>query len=177
MGFLLATLCVAALGPAQGQGRAKPAANLELPAPVQEIVDAIRAAVSSGDIEDLSEPWAWNELKPDLGTGPVADPILHWRAQSKDGSGRETLDQLDALLSEPPAVVPLGRDLENNRLYVWPAFAETALTRLTPGQQRQFERLASPAQARADMLSTGRYRGPRLVIGADGTWHRFSVDP
>jgi hypothetical protein len=142
---------------------------------VQELVEALRAAVAAGDIEELREPLAWSELKPALGAGPVADPIAHWRRQSADGSGRETLALLDALLATPPLILPLGRDVENNRLYVWPDFAETPLDRLTTSQQAHVARLVAPSPVAA-MLRANRYRGPRLVIGADGTWHRFGPD-
>jgi hypothetical protein len=69
-------------------------------------------------------------------------------------------------------VLPLGRDLENNRLYVWPYFAEVPLDKLSPAQEVELLRLVSPA-ALKDMRSSGKYTHWRIVIGADGTWHSF----
>ena len=153
--------------------RTKPAA---LPPQVVEMRDAILAAAAIGDIGELRTPFEWNELPPDIADGPASDPIAHWRAASADGQGREILAALANMLSVPPAVLPGGRDIENNRVFVWPYLAELPLATLTPAQEVDLYRLVPPAEAKA-IKDKGRYTGWRLVIGADGTWISFKKDP
>lgn len=154
-----------------------PRDDSQLPSPVQEMLEMIQTAVASGRIDDLKDAIDWNEMKPDLAAdGTVADPVAYWKSLSKAGDGQETLDRLGALLSGPPAVVRYGRDIENNRLFIWPDWAERPLATLSPGGEDQLRRLAS-ADEIAAMKADGRYRGWRLVLGADGTWHSFRQDP
>ena len=143
-----------------------------LPGPVQDMREAILSAVRSGRIEELRHAWELNELKPDLGAASVGDPVAHWRQISGDGEGREILAALAEILDAGYVVLPLGRDLENNRLYVWPYFAEVPLDKLSPAQEVELLRLVSPT-ALKDMRSAGKYTHWRIVIGADGTWHSF----
>jgi hypothetical protein len=144
-----------------------------LPDPVADMREAILSAVASGRIEDLHHAWETNELKPDVGVDlKGADPIVHWKRISGDGEGREILAVLGEILDAGCTVLPLGRDLENNRVYVWPSFAAMDIDKLSPGQEVQLLRLVSPTAAR-EMRATGRYTHWRLGIGADGTWHFF----
>lgn len=159
--------------------QARPAADLEisygtakLPAPVAEMREAILAAVRSGNIEELRHAFELNELKPELGPEPVGDPVAYWKKISGDGEGREILAVLAELLDAGYVTLPLGRDLENNRIYVWPYFAEVPLAKLTPAQQVELLRLVPPAAAK-EMMGAGKYTYWRLAIGADGTWHSF----
>jgi hypothetical protein len=147
-----------------------------LPAPVEDMREAILSAVRSGRIEELRHAWELNELKPDLGVAPVGDPIAHWKQVSGDGEGREILAILAEILEAGYVVLPLGRDLENNRLYVWPYFAEVPLDKLSPGQEVEVLRLVPPAVAK-EMRLAGKYTHWRIVIGADGTWHSFRRGP
>lgn len=153
---------------------AKPslAATGRLPTAVQDMQDLIMTAVRSGDIADLRAAIEWNEIRPDVADAPVADVIAHWRQTSADGAGREILAALANVLALPFAVLPLGKDIENNRIYVWPAIADKPLGTLTLAEQVDLLRLMPPAEAVA-MLEKGRYTGWRLAIGADGTWHSF----
>ena len=144
-----------------------------LPAPVLEMRDAILAAVKSGRIEDLKIAIEMNEMKPNFGDGPVPDPIAHLKQASGDGEGRDVLAALGNLLDAGYATLPLGRDLENNRIYVWPYFAETGLKDLTPAQEVELYRLVPPAAAQ-EMREKGRYNYWRVGIAADGTWHLMS---
>jgi hypothetical protein len=144
----------------------------KLPAPVAEMREAILAAVRSGNIEELRHAFELNELKPELGPEPVGDPVAFWKKISGDGEGREVLAVLAEILDAGYVAVPLGRDLENNRIYVWPYFAEVPLQKLTPAQQVELLRLVPPAAAK-EMVQTGKYTYWRLAIGADGTWHHF----
>jgi hypothetical protein len=152
--------------------KATPAVSTSLPAPVLDMQDLILTAVRSGDIADLRPAIEWNEIRPEVADAPVADLIAHWRQTSADGAGREILAALANVLALPFAVVPLGKDIENNRIFVWPAIAEKPLGTLTLAEQVALLRLMPPAEAVA-MLEKGRYTGWRLAIGADGTWHSF----
>jgi hypothetical protein len=143
-----------------------------LPAQVLEMREAILAAVKSGRIEELRHAYELNELKPDLGLQPMPDPVAHWKQISGDGEGREILAALAEVLDAGYVMLPLGRDLENNRIYVWPYFAEVPLDTLSPGQQVELLRLVPPAAAK-DMAAGRKYAHWRLAIGADGTWHSF----
>jgi hypothetical protein len=174
-------LAQAAKGNSDGSKKqqVRPSADLDvnygaakLPAPVAEMREAILAAVRSGKIDELRHAYELNELKPELGPESVSDPVAHWKKISGDGEGLEVLAALGEILDAGYAAVPLGRDLENNRIYVWPYFAEVPLRKLTPAQQVELLRLVPPAAAK-EMLQTGKYTYWRLAIGADGTWHHF----
>jgi len=146
-----------------------------LPAPVAELREAILAAVHSGRIEELQIPFDMNELKPDLAAPPGTDPIAHLKTISGDGEGREILAVLSLLLDSGYAIVPAGKDLENNAVYVWPYFAETGLESLRPGEEVDLYRLVTPAAAKA-MRAAKKWSWWRLVIGADGAWHTFAKE-
>lgn len=151
-----------------------------LPVPVQEMREAMLEAIRSGSIEDLRHAFELNELKPELGPGFGADgssdPVAYWRKISGDGEGREILAALAQVLEMDHVVQPLGRDIENNRLFVWPYLAEIPLAKLTPAQEVDLLRLVPPGAAQA-MKAAGKYTHWRLVIGADGTWHSFLKQP
>ena len=76
------------------------------------------------------------------------------------------------ILDLPPAALPLGKDLENNLIYVWPYLAEKPLDTLSAAEQVDLYRLV-PAAKVAEMREKKRWTWWRLVIGADGTWHMF----
>jgi hypothetical protein len=178
--------CVGLIGAAAAQGEARrgqtPAAprvhygTAELPGPVQEMREAILDAVKSGRIEDLREAYELNELKPELAAAPVADPVAYWRQISGDGHGLEVLAALGQILDAGWVVLPSGRDLENNGVYVWPYFAEVPLDRLSLGQEVELIRLLGTAEA-SEGKRQGRYTSWRIAIGADGVWHSFRKMP
>jgi hypothetical protein len=141
-----------------------------LPQPVLDLREAMLAAIESGQIEELRHPYDMSEIKPDLGAPPRTDPVAHWKATSGDGQGREVLAALSLILDTGYVATPRGADIENNRLYVWPYFAEMPLAKLTPRQEVELLRLV-PAGAAREMKEKGKYTHWRLVIGADGTWH------
>lgn len=143
-----------------------------LPQPVRELRDTLLEAVQSGKIEELRYAYDLNDIKPDLGAPAGADPVAHWRKISGDGNGREVLAALSLLLEAGYVVLPLGADPENNRLYIWPYFAEVPLGGLTPAQEVELLRLVPPAKAK-EMKAAGKYTHWRLTIGADGSWHAF----
>ncbi|MGH6815048.1 MAG: hypothetical protein ACREC6_05030 [Hyphomicrobiaceae bacterium] len=144
----------------------------KLPTPVAEMREAILTAVRDGRIEELRVAIELNEIKPDFGAAASGDPIAYLKAVSGDGEGREILAILGELLEGGYTVIPMGKDIENNKLYVWPYFAEVPLKDLTPAQDVELLRLVSPAAAK-DMKDKGRYTHWRMTVGADGTWHSF----
>ena len=144
----------------------------QLPAPVAEVRDAILSAVRSGRIEDLAAPIEWNELKPTIADTPVDDPIAYWKKISGDGEGREILAILGEILEAGHVALPLGKDIENNKMYIWPAFAEMPLDKLTPDQEVRLYRLVKPDEVKA-MRQKKKWTWYRLAIRADGTWHSF----
>jgi len=148
----------------------------KLPAPVQEIREAILSAVRAGRIEELRHAYELNELKPDLGPTATGDPVAYWRKISGDGEGREVLAALAEILDAGYVAVPLGPDLENNRVYVWPYFAEVPLDKLTPRQEVELLRLVAPPAAK-EMKAARKYAYWRIAIGADGTWHSLRKEP
>jgi hypothetical protein len=163
----------------KGQGDAAPQVQYgtgKLPAPVQEMREAILGAVKTGRIEELRHAYELNELKPDLGPTAAGDPVAYWKKISGDGEGREILAALAEILETGYVVVPLGPDLENNRVYVWPYFAEVPLDKLTPPQEVELLRLVPPVVAK-EMKTARKYTYWRITIGADGTWHSLRKDP
>lgn len=143
-----------------------------LPAPVAEMREAILGAVRSGQIDDLLAAIEWNELPPAFADTPVDDPIAFLREASADGAGREMLAILADLLSAGATRLPIGRDVENADVYVWPYLAERPLDKLSPAEEVELLRLV-PAATAAAMRAAKRWTWYRLVIGADGTWHSF----
>ena len=148
----------------------------QLPPAVQDMREAILSAVASGNIEELRHAYELNELKPDLGGGPIADPIAYWRQISGDGAGLEILAILAGILDSGFVALAQGRDVENAKVYVWPYFAEVPVAALSPAQEVELLRLVPPAMVR-EMKATGRYTYWRIAIGADGTWHSFRRQP
>ncbi len=161
-------------GPPGPASSAAPAVKpVPLPQPAAEMREAILTAVHAGSIDELRIPLEWNEIKPDVAPGRVDDPVAYWRKISGDGEGREILAVLGRILELPHAVEPLGKDFENNRVFVWPYLALADLSRLTPAQEVELYRLVSPAEAKV-MKERKRWTWWRLSIGADGTWHSFT---
>lgn len=153
---------------------AQPSAQLppKMSFAVEELVTLLRQAVASGQIDGLKAALELNGVKPDVGANQDADVIGHLKASSADPEGYAVLAILSLLLDGPPILLPLGRDLENNRVWVWPAFAETPLARLTPTEQVQLRKLVREPEL-AKMRVKGKYSGPRLIIGQDGLWQAF----
>lgn len=144
----------------------------ELPIAVQEMRDAILAAVVRGDFDELRTAIEWNELRPDFGLDKTIDPIAHWKANMA-GDGIEILAILGEILQGAPAKLPIGPDLENNAVYVWPYMSEKPPAQLTPGEKVELYRIAGAEKA-SDIIKSGKWTWYRLAIGADGTWHTFA---
>jgi hypothetical protein len=184
-GFALVSLTTAMLGaaypatppasealPTAAASKSKKGTELELPAAVAATRQVILDAVDSDRLEDLKYAVDLNEIKPELGAEAVPDPIAFWRQHSVDGTGHDILQAIATLFERPPAVLPLGQDPENTKLFVWPAFADRGFDAFTPEDTTYLQRLEGPAKA-AQMRALGRYTGWRLIIGADGVWHVF----
>ena len=144
----------------------------KLPIQVAEMRDAILAAALSGRIKELLIPIQWNELRPDFGAVNSSNPIPDFKKLSIDGEGREILAILKKLLEMPYAIVRQGRDIENNKIYVWPYVAELPLQKLKPEQEVELLEII-PRDSYKSMKKNGKYTYWRLAIGADGTWHEF----
>jgi hypothetical protein len=143
-----------------------------LPGPVLDLREGLLAAIEAGEIEALRRAFDMSDIKPDLGAPPNTDPVAHWKSLSGDGQGREVLAALSLILDAGYVAVLRGADIENNRIYVWPYFAEIPLGKLTPRQEVELLRLVPPSVAR-EMKEKGKYTYWRVAIGADGTWRAF----
>lgn len=158
--------------PAVAANAAAAVSNATLPRNTAEMRDAILGAVRSGKLADLRAAIELNELRPDIADERAGDVVAYFKSQSKDGEGRETLAALDKILALPPAVVPFGRDIENNAIYVWPYLAERDLATLTPAEEADLAALV-PVEELAALKAAKRWVWWRAAIGADGTWHSF----
>ena len=146
--------------------------DVKLPARIAEMRELILAAVRSANIEDLKAAIDESGMKPDMGFDASADPIAELKKASADGAGLETLAALGEILDMQPATLPLGKDLENNLIYVWPYLAEQPLERLTPAEAIDLYRLV-PAAKVSEMREKKRWLWWRIAIGADGSWLMF----
>jgi hypothetical protein len=145
--------------------------NETLPPAVMEMREAIQTAARTGRLEELRTPIELNELKPETGAPAGSDLLAYWKSFSTDGQGLDVMAAMVAVLDAAPATLPLGADIENNRLFVWPGFATRPLSALTAEEDAELLRIAQ--NDGATMKASGHYAGWRLVIGADGTWHSF----
>jgi hypothetical protein len=150
--------------------------EVALPPNVREMRDAILAAAHSGHIEELKLPIEWNELPPEFGSEPGSDPVALFKKLSADGEGREILAILANILAMPPATLGVGRDPENNTIYVWPYLAERPLGALSPAEQTDLLRLMPAAEAKS-LQDKKKWSWWRLAIDAGGTWLAFMKRP
>ncbi|MEZ5817252.1 MAG: hypothetical protein R3D44_09235 [Hyphomicrobiaceae bacterium] len=141
-----------------------------MPAPVADMRAAILEAVRSGRLEDLRYAIELNEMRPVFGAGGERDLIAAIRNASADGEGHDVLAALGRILDADWVAVPRGADIENNRIYVWPRFAETGTAGLEMDAIAELARIL-PAGTLALALEQGVYNYWRIGIAADGTWH------
>ena len=139
-----------------------------LPDPVKRMLERIATAAQSGEIENMQPVFESNELKPMVATASAGDPIALWKKESADGSGRDILAAMLNVLSSGYARVGQGAD----EMYVWPYFAETGVTALTPAQEVELYRIV-PRERVAEMKKSGKYSYYRLGIAPNGVWHYF----
>lgn len=139
-----------------------------LPDPVKRMLEQIAAAAQSGEIENMRPVLESNELKPMVATAYVDDPIALWKKVSADGSGRDVLAAMLDVVSS--GYVRMGQG--DQEMYVWPYFAETGLSGLSPSQEVELYRIVPPSLAVA-MKRSGKYSYYRLGIAPNGVWHYF----
>ena len=139
-----------------------------LPDPVKRMIEQIAAAAQSGEIENMRPVLESNELKPMVATAHVDDPIALWKKESADGSGRDVLAAMLDVVSS--GYVRMGQG--DQEMYVWPYFAETGLSGLSPSQEVELYRIVPPSLAVA-MKRSGKYSYYRLGIAPNGVWHYF----
>jgi hypothetical protein len=139
-----------------------------LPDPVKRMVERIATAAQSGEIETMRTVYESNELKPMVAAASVGDPIALWKKESADGSGRDILAAMLNVLSSGYARVGQGPD----EMFVWPYFAETGVSALTPAQEVELYRIV-PRERVAEMKKSGKYNYYRLGIAPNGVWHYF----
>lgn len=166
--------------PAKAENKAKTAAGgtpevlydlSTLPAPVQRMLKQIIEAAASGNIEAMRPVFESNELKPMVTTAYVDDPVGFWKKGSADGAGRDVLAAMLNVLSVGFVKVANGKD-KNDEMYIWPYFAATDLSKLTPEQEVDLYRLVPPSEA-VPMKQAGSYGWYRLGISPSGVWHYF----
>lgn len=144
-----------------------------LPPAVLDMRAAILAAVEREDMVELKAAMDLNELKPEVGAPDGTDAITHLKNVSADGSGKDVLAVIGRLFAGSWAAIPGGRDIENNRIYVWPHFAEVPIEGLSEAESAALDALVGPGQGKT-IRETQRWAGWRLSIGADGVWHMFT---
>ena len=140
----------------------------ELPDPVKRMLQQIADAAQSGDIEKMRPVFESNELKPMVTTAYVDDPIAFWKKASADGTGRDVLAAMLNVMTSGFVRKGQGRD----EIFVWPYFAETDLSKLTPAQEVELYRILSPELA-LQMKNAGKYNYYRLGISPTGVWQYF----
>ncbi len=146
--------------------------NASLPPQVAELRELILSAVRSGTIDDLRTAIDRDVVRPDFGLPLGDDPVAALKGASIDGAGHETLAALGEILDMPPAALPLGKDIENNLIYVWPYLAERPADTLSGAESVDLYRLV-PATKVREMQDKKRWTWWRLEIGADGSWIMF----
>lgn len=143
-----------------------------MPAHVADTRERLLAAVRAASIDDLAAIIDDSATKPDFGMATSGDPIAALKNLSADGAGAEILAVLSEVLDVAPATLPLGKDLENNLIYVWPYLAEKPLEALSGSELIDLYRLV-PAAKIPEMREKKRWLWWRLAIGADGSWLMF----
>ena len=144
-----------------------------MPPAVAEMRAAILAAVETGDIAELRGAMELNELRPEFGAPAGVDSIGYLKSLSTDGTGKDVLADLGRLFEGTWAAIPGGRDVENNRIYVWPHFAEVPIAGLSEAELAALELLVGADLAKS-IKDAGRWTWWRISIGADGVWHMFT---
>jgi hypothetical protein len=161
-------------------GLTKPNLSLEKPPMLQRDVSALPAQVAamrerileaarSGDPEKLRIAIERNETPPVLIRGRKGDGVAILKDKSFDKEGREILARLISVLEGPFLRLNPGKPQE---MFVWPAYAGLMWERLSPEEWVELYRLV-PAPIIKDSLDNRIYKGDRIGIGADGTWHYF----
>ncbi len=138
----------------------------QLPAPVRQMRDKIIEAAASGDIQ---------RLRPLVNIGPNQtlvmnadsdDPVEMLKSFAGDADGQEILAIFIDLLSTAAVRLEAGKPDE---VYVWPYFAGTPLSSLTPPERVELLRIITAGDL-LGMEETGTYNFYRIGISPDGQW-------
>jgi hypothetical protein len=140
-----------------------------LPVAVARMRERILAAARSGDLQKLVTVMQSNETMPVFSFSNEKDPAAYWRRNYPDSGGIELLSILITVLETGFVHAERGTPQE---VYLWPYFARTRLTSLTPEQKVELFRLITGSDFK-EMVEFGAYQFYRLGIGPDGTWHFF----
>ena len=111
-----------------------------------------------------------NEMRPAIGEGDGSDALESLKLLAKENPDIGLLVIIGRLLNSRWVAAPLGPDAENNRVFVWPRFAETGLKDLSASDEAELK-IIVPEEALTAMRKRGVYDFWRIGIGADGTWH------
>lgn len=142
----------------------------ELPVPVRDTWEKLRAAAASGEIERLRPLLDASPEPPILSFGsPGEDPIEDLRSFSGDAQGSEILAILLEVLDAGYVHIDVGTEQE---VYAWPYFVRVALDELTPEQRVELYTLLTQADVE-EMREFGTYVFYRVGISPDGTWRYF----
>jgi hypothetical protein len=145
-----------------------------LPAQVRAMRTAIIEAARSGDLERMRSAIERNEMPPVFARGQraptVSEDLLRIvRERSGDGLGRQVMAEIITLFALGYARINIG---DRQEMFVWPYLAALDPRLLDAEQEVELYRFARPDQLK-EWREKGRYLGPRLGIGPDGTWHYF----
>lgn len=139
-----------------------------LPERVAEMRQAILEAARSGELDAMVPVLQSNELMPLLAERRVEDPVAFFKESSADGSGRDILAAMIDILEAGY----VKTEVAGTETYIWPYFAVYPIPALTPAQEVELYRIASPAEVAA-MKAARRYLHYSIGIGPEGTWHYF----
>lgn len=149
--------------------------NRKLPGHVADTRDQLLAAVRAASLDELASIAEASHVRTDFGREHRGDARAALKALSADGRGHDVLAALADCLDVAPATLPLGRDLENNLIYVWPYLAEKPIDQLTPHDEIALYRLVPVAKV-AEMREKKRWLWWRVAIAADGSLIAFTID-
>ncbi len=144
----------------------------KLPKPVQEMRTAIIKAAKSGKLDAMLPVLQRNEILPIVSFGSTQHPIDFWKSTSKDGNGKDILEDMQKIFTMPYAIEKPGTKDER---YIWPYLAEITPNKLTAKQEADLKTLTSPDMLKK-MKTQKRYLFYRATIGKDGTWHTYALE-
>jgi hypothetical protein len=180
--LVVVMLCALVYGSQAGFGqrsatdKKSAAPSFQIPAHVAETRELILTAVRAAAIDDLVPLIDSSPTRTEFGLAGQHDgasAVAALKKRSADGNGHEILALLASVLDVAPATLPLGKDLENNLIYVWPYLAERPIESLSGPELVDLYRIV-PAAKIAEMREKQRWLWWRVVIGADGSWLSFT---
>ncbi len=141
----------------------------KLPEPVLRMRRLIVEAAASGELEQL-RPLTNPGPRQVQVNGDISDPIEALQSFSGDPEGQEILAILLDILSTGAVHLDAGTPEE---VYVWPYFAGTPLSSLTPPERVELLRIVTAGDL-LGMEEGDNYSFYRLAITPDGEWKSFT---